>query len=250
MAANNNELLANLGNFVNRVVKFTNSKCEGKIPDFSASYSDESFDFPGWTAEVNAALKEYKEEMEVAHLRAGLKKVMEISAKGNLLLQYRLDNANLASNPERTHVVIGLALNLCLLLASVASPYMPSTGRSIVRQLNTDLVAIPDVWDAAALKPGHVLGQAEYLFSRIDEKKIAEWQELYGGTQASRAAAAEAKKKKDEAREKDKAKKAAKKAAIKVEGAAAKTEGEGPKTAATEEARKLPIREKEKLVEK
>jgi len=39
--------------------------------------------------------------------------------------------------------VIGLALNLSSLLASVASPYMPATSESIVRQLNSDLKFIP-----------------------------------------------------------------------------------------------------------
>ncbi|ETS82233.1 methionine--tRNA ligase [Pestalotiopsis fici W106-1] len=237
VAANNNELLANFGNFCNRVIKFVNAKLDGVIPEFSASYKDETFDFPAWIEEVNTALKEYNDLLEGVHLRAGAKKLMEISSKGNNLLQYRLDNAALAEHPERTKTVIGLALNLCNLLASVASPYIPSTSESLVKQLNTKLAFIPDTFEAEALKPGHKIGKAAYLFSRIDEKKIVEWKEKYGGTQASRAAEEEAKKKKQEDKERKKARKAEKKAA--EAAAAASSE---PKIDGT--VKNLPIREK------
>ena len=95
IAANNSELLANLGNFVNRLIKFVNAKLGGVIPEFSATYEDETFDFPGFIAEVNALRAEYVADMEAVRLRAGLKKLMEISAKGNLILAGRLDNATL-----------------------------------------------------------------------------------------------------------------------------------------------------------
>ncbi|KAM7187980.1 tRNA synthetases class I (M) domain containing protein [Rhypophila sp. PSN 637] len=247
-AANNNELLANLGNFVNRVIKFVNAKLDGTVPEFSASYTDESFEFPSWIASINTLLAEYNKELEAVHLRAALKKLMEISSQGNLLLQYRLDNTNLASAPERTKTVIGLALNLASLLASISSPYMPGTGEAIVRQLNTELAFIPDTWDAEAIKPGHKLGKAEYLFTRIDDKKVAEWRDKFGGTQATRAAEEAAKKKKQEDRERDKARKAARKAAKKAEEAG--QSGEVPHTAATEEIKTLPIREKSQVLEK
>ncbi len=141
---------------------------------------------------------------------------MAISAHGNLLLQYRLDNASLEAHPERTHAVIGLALNLCSLLASVFSPFMPSTSDSIVKQLNTTLQSIPDTFDREALKSGHKIGKAAYLFSRIDEKKITSGRTSTVGTSETKAAEEEAKRakrKKQEEKDRKKAKKAAKKAA-------------------------------------
>ncbi|KAH8671099.1 tRNA synthetases class I (M)-domain-containing protein [Xylariales sp. PMI_506] len=239
VAANNNELLKNFGNFCNRVIKFVNAKFDSVVPEFSASYTDETFDFPGWISELNATLKEYNELMEGVHLRAGVKKLLEISSLGNNLLQYRLDNAALAAHPERTKTVIGLALNLCSLLASISSPYMPSTAKSITEQLNTTLALIPDTFQAEVLKPGHKIGKAAYLFSNIDAKKVAEWKEKYGGTQASRAAEEAAKKKKQEDKERKKARKAEKKAAETSGNAGASAE---PKIDGT--VKNLPIREK------
>ncbi|KAK5992268.1 Methionyl-tRNA synthetase [Cladobotryum mycophilum] len=208
--SNNSELLANFGNFVNRIVKFVNAKLDSTVPEFTTSYKDDTFDFPGWIAGVNKLLGEYVDTMEKVHIRAGVKKIMEISSQGNELLQFRLDNTNLAENPERTNTVIGLALNLCHLLASLASPYMPSTSESIVKQLNSSLGSVPDTWEADAIKPGHKIGKAAYLFSRIDDKKVNEWKDKFGGSAETRAAEEAAKKKKQEEKEKKKAKKAAK----------------------------------------
>ena len=244
--ANNSELLANFGNFVNRVIKFVNAKLDGTVPEFSASYADDSFDFPGWIADVNKLLGEYIEEMEAVKLKAGLAKFMEISSKGNLLLQYRLDNANLVAHPERTKTVLGLALNLASLLASLASPFVPAAAESIVRQLNSKLEFIPETWDPEVLKPGHKINKAEYLFTRIDDKKVAEWKEQFGGTQESRAAEVEAKRKKQEEKDRKKAKKAAGKKAPAPEAA----DGAPLETAATADIKTLPIREVPKPEEK
>jgi methionyl-tRNA synthetase len=219
--ANNSELLNNLGNFVNRLIKFVNSQLDSVVPEFSASYTEESYDFPAFIAEVNKLLSEYNAEMEAVHLRAGLRKVMEISAVGNNFLQYRLDKANLAEHPARTNTIIALALNLAYLLASLSSPFMPSTGASIAKQLNAPLLSIPDKWTGDALKPGHKIGKAAYLFSKIDDKKVEEWRSQYGGTQASRLAEEQAKAKKKADKERDKERKKAKKAA-----AAANKDGE------------------------
>lgn len=208
IAANNSELLANLGNFVNRLVKFVNAKLEGVIPEFSPTHEEESFDFPKFIAEINTLLQEYVAEMEAVKIRAGLKKLMEISAAGNLILAGRLDNANLTNDPVRTNTIIGLALNLAYLLASLSSPFMPATAASIVEQLNAPLISIPDKWSPGLLAGGHKINKAAYLFTKIPEEKEAEWRDKYGGTQASRLAEQEAKAKKvaDKARDKERKK--------------------------------------------
>jgi len=228
IAANNSELLNNLGNFVNRLVKFVNAKLDGVVPEFSPTYttpegSEEYYDFPKFIAEVNTLLAEYVADLEAVKLRQALRKVMEISSLGNNLLQYRLDTANLEKYPARTNTIIGLALNLSHLLASLSSPYMPSTATSIVEQLNTPLGQIPDKWSANVLASGHKIGKAAYLFTRIDDKKEAEWKERYGGSQATRELEAKEKAAKAADKLRNKERKAAKKAAEKVAKEKAKT---------------------------
>jgi len=223
IAANNSELLNNFGNFVNRVIKFINAKLDGAVPEFSPDYKGDDFDAAAVIADINETLSSYVADMEAVKLRSGLKRVMELSAKGNLLLQGRVDNANLTNSPERTRTVLGIAINLVYLLASLSSPYMPSTGASIAEQVNAPLLTIPDSFNPQALSAGHKIGTAAYLFTRIDDKKEKEWREKYGGTQASRLAEEEAKAKKAADKARDKERKAARKAQKAEEEAKGKT---------------------------
>lgn len=236
--ANNSILLANIGNFINRIVKFVNAKFGGIVPEYSYTLTDESFDFPGWVSDVQKLLDEYISEMDLVHLRGGVEKATAISSQGNTLLQYRLDNASLEKEPERTKTVIGYALSVCSLLASVLSPFIPATSQSISTQLNIPLQSIPDRFDPFSVKPGHKIGKPAYLFARIDDKKVAEWKEKFGGTAETHAAEAEAKKKKQEDKERKKARKAAAKAAAMPESSTEATASVGPETKA------LPVREK------
>lgn len=222
IAANNSELLANFGNFVNRIVKFVNAKCGGVIPEFSSSYTDDTFDFPAKIAEINSLLAEYVLDLEAVRLRSGLRKIMEISAAGNEFLQARLDNQNLVAHPEKTNTVIGLALNLVYLLASISSPYMPSTATGILEQLNAPMLSIPDKWNPEALKGGHKIGKPAYLFTNIPAEKEAEWQIAYGGSQEERQKEEDAKAKKAADKARDKERKKLKKEKEKLEKEASK----------------------------
>ena len=229
IAQNNNELLAKLGNFVNRIIKLVNSKLYNSIiPDFTAMHSDSGFDKV--KSEINHHLAQYLKELEAVNLKDGLHSAMDLAQAGNNFVQsHRLDNKLAANEPEKAAAVVGIAINIVYLLASVFEPYLPATSRSILEQLNAPFLIIPDHWFGDDIKPGHQIGKAKYLFSLIDLKKEDEWRELYGGTQAERL------KKEEEA-----AKKAAAKAALKAKKAEKKSKNpeahNGEPTAATGQA--------------
>jgi methionyl-tRNA synthetase len=221
---NNSELLAKLGNFVNRIIKLVNSPkaYSGVIPDFKPDNLPDSFN--EHLKEVTELTQQYLAEMEAVKLRQGVLTAMKIAEAGNGLIQaHRLDNSLIASEPELAAAVVGTVINLILLCSAVFEPYLPATCASIRKQLNSDFLQIPseeDItagWKPTYIKPGHKIGKAEYLFTKIEEKKADEWREHFGGNQAERAKKAEeeAKKaaKKAAEKEKAKAKKAAKKQA-------------------------------------
>lgn len=214
--ANNSELLAKYGNLVNRVIKLVTASYGSVIPEFSVPES-----FTPFLEEVTGHLRQYNEDMEGAHLRAGVMTAMRIAEAGNGLIQSnRLDNKLIAEEPERAAAVVGTVLNLIHLLSAVFTPYMPASSKSILEQLNAPTAYIPhgdalkENWQPNTLKAGHKIGKAAYLFTRIDPKKADEWRELFGGSQADR------KKKEEEA-----AKLAAKKAAAKAKKKEKKEKG-------------------------
>ena len=205
---NNSELLAKLGNFVNRVIKLVNSKIYNSvIPDYRIFSNDPIFDKV--KEEINQYLGQYVEDLEAVNLKAGIQSAMQIAQAGNNFLQSNgFDNKLAEKEPEKAAAVTGIAINIIYLCASVFEPYLPATSKSILEQLQAPFLFIPDRWTADDIKPGHQIGKAKHLFSPIDPKKEDEWRAMYGGTQKERMI-----------KEEEAAKAAAKKAANKAQKA-------------------------------
>ncbi|KAI6865004.1 putative methionine--tRNA ligase [Hortaea werneckii] len=226
IAANNNELVANFGNFVNRVLKYVNSANYDSVvpspPKAGEVREEVQQGLEQHVKEANEILKRYREEMDAVHLKAGLVCARELSSLGNKLLQdNRLDNALFQNERPRCDAVVYAAVNHIHLLASVIAPYLPATTRAILDQLQAELLIIPDEWSASSIQPGHKIGKAAHLFKTIKPEKEKEWRELFGGDELKKQKEADAAKKAARKADKDrkKAKKAAEKGAAGVEDA-------------------------------
>ncbi|CAE6415764.1 unnamed protein product [Rhizoctonia solani] len=195
IAGNNNVLLKNFGNFVNRVVKFLTDQFKGVIPESGDAPGplppNEDEADPTFVSEVNDLLGEYIESMDRVKLRHSLNLVMSISARGNAYLQRcNLTKALLEKDPKRCAQVLSRALNLIYALSALIHPFMPSTSDAILRQLNAPQRVIPEVLSTDIL-PGHQLGTPELLFNLIKEAKADEWRQKFGGAQKAVDAAIE-----------------------------------------------------------
>ena len=76
--------------------------------------------------------------------------------------------------------VIGLAINLVHLLAAVLEPFIPEMVQCINTQLRAENLCIPDRWEANSILPGHVIGKAQHLFSRIAPENAEKWRKMFG----------------------------------------------------------------------
>lgn len=180
VARNNSELLANLGNFVNRLIKFVEAKYNGVVPKYDAK------NLPGFDnvkKDIEEILNNYINEMEQAHERRGLEIAMSLSARGNQFLQdNKLDNTLFSEQAEKADAVVGVGLNIIYAVASIILPFIPETAEAIFRMLNAPALKIDNKFHLAILE-GHNINKAEYLFQRIDEKQIDQWRLKYGGKQ-------------------------------------------------------------------
>ncbi|SCU98609.1 LAMI_0F15500g1_1 [Lachancea mirantina] len=180
-AKNNNELLANLGNFVNRVVKFVNAKYNGVVPQYDTA------DLPGYgklKEDLDKILTSYVSEMEQVHERRGLEIAMSLSARGNQFLQeQKLDNTLFSQNPAKSDAVVGVGLNIIYAVASIMWPYIPEVSELIFKMLNAPQLKIEDQFHLI-VRGGHNINKAEYLFQRIEEEQVQAWRAQYGGKQA------------------------------------------------------------------
>ncbi|KAI9706276.1 MAG: hypothetical protein M1820_004851 [Bogoriella megaspora] len=229
ISANNNELLNNLGNFCNRIIKYVKSPVfDSIVPKYRAhlaasSSLPELSGLSEWIQEADKLYKDYLTQLDAVKLRLGLQTAVRISAHGNLLLQsHRLDNKLSQSNPNLTAAVTGLALNHVLLLAAIFSPYIPSTSASILSQLQLPaLQPLPSAWtlDTLTVPEGHKIGEPAYLFTQIKPERAEEWKIQFGGEALKKQLAEkEAKRLANKAaKEKKKAEKAAQKVGGKSE---------------------------------
>jgi methionyl-tRNA synthetase len=120
-AKNNNELLANLGNFVNRATTFTKSKFGDVVP---TAHGLDGAPERKLIADVDESLKAYHASLESVSIREGLRHAMTISRLGNVYLQESAPWKSIKTDPRAAETCCAVALNLCRLLAVIFEPYM------------------------------------------------------------------------------------------------------------------------------
>lgn len=185
IVANNSLLVEGLGGFVAHVLTFINMRYDGVVPSWDAS-TDPSFD--GRRQQVDGLLSQYIRDLDAVKLRAGLSIVLQIAKLGSDLLQPNELHSNLhVVGPPECAAVVGFAVNLVHLLASLVAPFMPDTAEAINAQLCAAPLPIPDRWHANTIMAGHNIGQAGHLFSHIDPGKAQEWRGMFGSNGADKA---------------------------------------------------------------
>lgn len=167
-ARNNNELVAILGNFVNRVVVLTHKYYGGVVPECGA-YEDVDREA---IAEMEALRASLTENLETFHFREALKDAMAFARLGNKYLQDCEPWKVVKTDPERVKTVLNLCVQMCASIAVVMEPFMPFMSEklcAILGGLKADWTLIGSDKIVAA---GTTLGQPELLFEKIDDEAI------------------------------------------------------------------------------
>lgn len=165
----NNELIANVGNFVNRALSFTQAKFSGIVPAFMEQDSADKESIE----EIERIAAEAGEFLQANELDRALKRILKFSANFNQYFQKKEPWANVESAGAKT--CIHISVNVVRSLAIVLEPYIPFSTEKIWRQLNLEGSVHKQEWGSASkllIKPNHRLGSIEPIFKRIDMKEI------------------------------------------------------------------------------
>jgi methionyl-tRNA synthetase len=175
---NNSELLNNLGNFVNRALKFCEANFSSVVPELVLNQEDKDL-----IAQVNESLTEYNKQMEGLKIRDGLFTCMKISSLGNLYLQNQKPWDVLKTDAKRCGSVITLSINLSYLLAAILEPYIPEFSLTLFTQIGKPHVnsKIPDAFDIFSVVEGHKIGVPLPILKKLDPKDIAKHKERFAG---------------------------------------------------------------------
>ena len=161
VARNNNELVANLGNFAYRTQKLIEKFYANEIPSAKLDADDEA-----QLAKTEEYAKKISVEMDKYELRRGLELLMELSSSFNKYLSDREPWKNEAKRAQTLYVSSrGLSA-----LAILSEPFLPFTAEKMRKALEIKKVEWKDA-GKELLKPGMKLNPPEQLFKKIEEKK-------------------------------------------------------------------------------
>ena len=167
-ARNNNELVAILGNFINRVVVLTHKYYGGEVPVPGAL---ESVDTEAY-AEMAALKESLTANLETFHFREALKDAMGYARLGNKYLQDCEPWKVVKTDPERVKTIIYTCAQICASIAVAMEPFMPFMSARLAAMLGGVKLSWDAIGSDTAVPAGTMLGQPELLFEKIDDEAI------------------------------------------------------------------------------
>jgi methionyl-tRNA synthetase len=162
----NNELVAILGNYVNRVMILMHKFYDGKIKAAASEI--------GLTDNLlNAQLGEYytdlEKNLEAYKFRQALQNVMDIARLGNKYLTEKEPWKTIKTNPEDAKEALLNCLILIGHLATCLQPFLPATSAKIFGMLNTEAL---DFGSEIKFNNGHQLNPSALLFEKVEDEVI------------------------------------------------------------------------------
>jgi len=176
--ANNSELVAKLGNFVNRTFVLMHKLCNGKVPPLHAAKLDDTD--REMIAAVGATKKKVEELLEAYRFRDAQFEAMMLSDLANKYMQKKepwVVARTLAEHPENQQLIDN-SLHICLQvtanLAILINPFLPFTARKMMHMMKVVEKMLD--WENAGkpnlLSVGYSLRAPELLFRKIEDEEV------------------------------------------------------------------------------
>ncbi len=166
---NNNELVAMLGNFINRVVVLTNKYYNGNTPELGIPDAKD--------LEVINTLEQFKTNVEKLieefHFRDAQREAMNIARLGNKYLAETEPWRIFKENPEKVATILNICIQITANLSIILEPFLPFTVEKIRKILNIGTFEWNAIGSHTLVPTGHKIDAApELLFSKIEDAEI------------------------------------------------------------------------------
>ena len=167
-ARNNSELVAVLGNFVNRALVLTKKYYEGIVPE-----RGELTDYDEATIEEMQKIKASLERnIEHYHFREALKDAMNFARIGNKYLADTEPWKLIKTDPERVKTILNIALQITANTAIAIEPFMPFSAEKMLNMLAVEKFSWEQMGSMELIAAGHTIGEAQLLFEKIEDDVI------------------------------------------------------------------------------
>lgn len=166
---NNSELVAILGNFINRVMVLNKKYYGGVLPTGIALREDDKAalaSIQSFSAKAAEGIEQYK-------FRDALGEFMNLARAGNKYLADQEPWKLVKMDAERTKAVMFTATQIAAGLAVLAQPFLPHTAEKLQGFLHLPSLDWSVLEQEIILESGHTLGEFGILFDKIEDKAIA-----------------------------------------------------------------------------
>lgn len=163
---NNSELVAILGNFVNRTLVLTQKYFENKVPPAEEFKKGDIF----LLEEISKFPKTISTSLDAFRFREALAEMMNLARIGN---KYLADNEPWKlSDQKRIGTILNICLQVCVNIAVLSEPFLPRTSVALASMLGLGKLNWRDGGRTDILKSGHQLREAKLLFQKIEDEQI------------------------------------------------------------------------------
>tara|TARA_B100000609_G_scaffold40980_1_gene31370 strand:- start:148 stop:2160 length:2013 start_codon:yes stop_codon:yes gene_type:complete len=163
---NNNELVAILGNYINRVFVLCDKFYDKKVPKLSDDNVDN---------EIFSELDDLKEKVELSiqnfKFREAMSYVIDVARLGNKYLTDTEPWKIFNENPERVKDIIHNSVQIVANISILCEPFIPFTSKKIKELLNINDINWSDV-SSSVVNAGHEISGKAHIFSKIEDQAI------------------------------------------------------------------------------
>ena len=163
----NQELINNIGNFVNRTLKFIEKYNENSLPEPGPFTKEDQ----GMLSEINSLVDKLDNSLSMFKFRQAIRLWMQISATGNRYYDQMRPWESRKNNRERMATTIYLCTHLIHVLATIGKLFIPFGAEKILKMLNLEEKQWNNLKNIE-LSHKHKISKIENLYTKIEDEEI------------------------------------------------------------------------------
>ncbi len=163
---NNNELVAILGNYINRVFVLCDKFFDKKVPQLSDKDVDKEI-----FSELNSLKEKIESSIQNFRFREAMSHVIDVARLGNKYLTDTEPWKIFKGNPDRVKDIIYNSIQIVANISILCEPFLPFTSKKIKGHLNVSDLIWNDI-GFNILNPDHIISGKAHIFSKIEDQTI------------------------------------------------------------------------------
>jgi methionyl-tRNA synthetase len=181
-AVTNKDLADVLGNFVNRITRFTASRFDGKVPGIGEYGEAEK----ALAADLDSRIAKYAAFLDDIEYRKAMAELRAIWVAGNEYLTVAAPWTHFKTDPAKAAAGVRMGLNLVRLFAALSAPVIPNIAKAAWEAFAPapDIIPWPDRPMADyldGLAVGASVTPPPVLVAKIADEQVTEWKARFGG---------------------------------------------------------------------